>query len=304
MRERWKRMFPVVGLVALIVIAALYLGKNRRRPQPTLSFAVAEEDLRSYKEIEARFEARDFTGLAGRIESLFASLPAGSPVRCHLAMAYAKMGRREAEKAAGYLAKDGGKFKGEGEALRLGCLGDIDLYYLDRPEEAAGYYEQSLPLAPSVAYMSLASLFKVYSGHRRTFDRDKAEECLAKLSEFRDSPHFAVAMMIGLAMAGGERESALRGLDWLESQLPAEDLPTERVYCAPIWGWLGDAEKAVEYLKPGLMEQASGYSPEGFRIYCDWNRQNPAYDSIRDDAGFVAMWEQLYAFEPRPAGKE
>jgi hypothetical protein len=299
MAERWKRMLPILGLIAFIAIAVFLMGRNSRRQQPTLSFAVTQEELNSYREIEARFPARDFAGLTERIESLFASLPAGNPVRCHLAMAYAKMGRHQAEKAAEYLEKDEESFKDEGEALRIGCLGDINLYYLDRPEAAAECYEQVLPLAPTVAYMTLASLFKVYSGHSRTFDREKMRVYLEKLAAFPDSPHFAVATMINLAVSG-KRDEAIRKLEWLEAQLPPESLAVENVYSAPVWGWLGEAEKAVEYLEPGLKVQASGYSAEGFRVYCDWNRQSPAYDSIRGNAAFTAMWKRLYAFEPEP----
>lgn len=290
------------GVGALILLALISLFTlNARRPQPSVSINVPQEELDSYREIAARFDTGEFEGLGKEIEERIAKLPPNSPVRPHFVMAMARLGPDEAEKAAALLAGWEGVFAGDNEGFRLGSLGDIHLYYLDKPEEAVACYERCLPLVPAVAYNPLSSLFSAYSGHRRTFDRGKAAACLEKLGEFPDSPYFVTATMIHLAMSG-EREKAEQKLKWHESALSRDELPVSRVYCAPVWGWLGDAEKAVAYLEPGLKEQATGYAPEGFRLYCDWIRRSPAYDSIREHEAFGAMWERLYAFVPeRPA---
>lgn len=291
-----------VGALVLLALIGIFT-MNARRPQPTVTINVTQEEIDSYREVAARFDTGEFEGLGEEIEKRIAKLPSDSPVRPHFVMAMAKLGQDDAEKAAAFLAGWEDVFAGDSEAFRLGSLGDIHLYYLDKPEDAVAYYERCLPLVPSVAYNPLSSLFSAYSGHRRTFDRGKAAACLEKLGEFPDSPHFATATMIHLAMSG-DREKAERKLQWLESALSRDEIPVSRVYCAPVWGWLGDAEKAVAYLEPGLREQAIGYAPEGFRLYCDWIRQSPAYDAIREHEAFGAMWDRLYAFVPERHAKQ
>lgn len=253
-----------------------------------------------YGIVMMNFYNRNTDNLEAVIGELLAKTEPNDPVRLQFAMAQAKLGKPEAERALALLREWKNDYSGSEEGMRIADMGELNLYYLDNPEEAARHFEAALAAAPEFEPHLLSSLFNVYSGHKKTFDADKALSYLERQAEFSNDIRVFINHGIYSGMIG-EMEKTREAATFLDEMIPAENAAA-RTYVAPIWGWLGDAAQVTAHLEAGLKEQAILYAPKGFRLYCDWLRQSPAYDSIREDKGFTEMWERLYAFEPEARG--
>lgn len=221
--------------------------------------------------------------------------------RIKIMMALAKLGKPEAENALATLEEWEGNYpKKVDDQYRRSCIADLNLYYLDQPEKAAELYKQLIAEKDVRTPLLLSALFTIYSGHRRMRDPEMMERYLDEMEKV-DSPQFFQCLLVFMA-AKGEKDKARKGVTDLEASMPPEYEVVAKVYTAPIWGYLGDLEKVIGNLEPGLKEQSISYAPGGFRLYCDWVRQSPAYNSIREDQRFSDMWDRLYAFEPESRG--
>lgn len=248
----------------------------------------------------AAFGNRNFDHFEGSVDHLLTMMQPGDVNRIKLMMALAKIGEPQAQKALTNLESWVGAYSDMDEEFRISTMADIQLYYLDQPKAAAANYEKLIAGNDVRTPALLSSLFTAYSGNKKTLDWKKAEKSLQEMKRLK-SPSFLLNYIIFQA-ARGDKDEARDGLRYYESNTPPEMLSIARVYLAPVQGWLGETDEVVEYLEAGLKEQAIRYAPGGFRLYCDWIRQSPAYDSMRDDPRFVEMWDRLYAFEPDGRG--
>lgn len=248
----------------------------------------------------AAFGNRNFDHFEGSVDYLLTMMPPNDVNRIKLMMALAKIGEPQAQKALTNLKSWDDVYSGMDEEFRISTMADIELYYLDQPEAAAENYEKLIAGNDVRTPALLSSLFTVYSAHKKTLDWKKAEKNLQEMKRLK-SPSYLLNYLIFQAVRG-DKDEARDGLRYYESNTPPEMLPVARVYFAPVLGWLGETDGVVEYLEAGLKEQAIRYAPGGFRLYCDWIRQSPAYDSMRNDSRFIEMWERLYDFEPEGRG--
>lgn len=254
-----------------------------------------------YGILMASFGNRNLDNMESSIDGFVASTKPGDLNRIKAMMALAKLGKPQAEKALATLESWEGDYRiKEDEEFRKSCMADLYLYYLDEPEKAAELYQELIDGGDVRSPFLLSGLFQVYSGHARMFDLKKMEHQVEAMKK-ASSPHFVLSLLT-LYAAGNEQDKAKEGIVQYEAAIPPEYQAAAKVYTAPIWGFLGDVDKVVGNLEPGLQEQAINYAPGGFRLYCDWIRQSPAYNSIRDDERFIEMWERLYAFEPEARG--
>lgn len=249
------------------------------------------------------FDSRNFDTFSGFVESAFAFMRPDDPNRIALVMALAKLGKPEAEKALAYLDSWTDSFSGDLKYLCIGSMGDIYLFYLDQPEKAIPCFEKVMAESPRFSYFMAVSLFSVYSGHKRMFNIDKMEYYLS--AQRKNPGDFRADLNTILMMAAkGDKKEALREVELLEEEFPANSKPVMKVYTAPIWGWIGDVEKVLEGLEPGLKLQARMYARGGFDLYCDWIQQSPAFNSVREDRRFIDMWDRLSKYEPEAQGSE
>lgn len=286
--------------IALACLMALTLAFPAFSGEQSINLQGNSAISLGYGIIMASFSNRNTDNLEASITELLAKAEANDPTRLQLAMAQAKLGKPEAERALTLLREWNTDYSGPEEGMRLNDMGELNLYYLDSPEEAAEYFEEALSVAPEFGPHIFSSLFAVYSGHKKTFDADKALSYLEKQADSANDIRVFINHGIFSGMVG-ETERAREAAQFLDDVIPSEQA-VGRVYVAPVWGWLGDAEQVTAHLEPGLKEQAIMYAPNGFRLYCDWLRQSPAYDAICEDKRFIEMWDRLYAFEPEGRG--
>lgn len=290
----------VIVLFAVLLAAAAFRPVAAGEERMNLS-EISPGGL-MYGIIMTGFYNRHFENMEKMIADAVTRTPKGDPVRIQLVMALAKLGRPQAGEALSYLDSWKDDYPGLLDGMRLASKGELHLYYLDQPEEAAESFEAARIVfadQPHVETFILSSLFAVYSSHPRTFDREKAGAYLEQMSE-DDEFYYPIAASVDMAMRG-EKDDARAAADAMLAEVTPETAGL-KVYLAPILGWLGDVEGTVACLEEGLKTHAPLYAPAGFRAYCDFLRASPAYDSMREDERFVQLWERLHAYEPEPAG--
>ena len=294
------RILFILALFAVLLPVAS--GGEEKPAAPSINLSGNSTGDLMYGIIMANFYNRSLENTGAAILDLVEnhSRP-GEPLRLRLAMTLAKLGGPEAEKALELLESWEGDFDAsEDEAMRLGNMGDLNLYYLGRPAAAVDLYKRAMETFPPFEQHILSSLFSAYANSAELFDIAKMKEYLNRQGEYRSEVQYFINKTVAFA-ADGYSEEARGNALYLENNLDDEG-GVMLVYAAPAWGWLGDVDKVVEYLEPGLQNLAIIYAPAGFRLYCDWLRQSPAYNGIREDEKFKAMWERLYAFEPEARG--
>lgn len=301
------------AIAALCVVFALGLAKSapagenadakadEKAAGPAINLQGSSPAELMYGVIMANFANRSLDGMAKSIEATIETAEKGDPVRLRLAMALAKLGKPEAEKALDYLVAWHGDFKPEDEAIRICNVADLYLYYLDEPEQAVKFYRAAVERIPELRPHLYSSLFSVYANHKKMFSIPEMKKYLNLQGELDSSFRYYINRATALA-ADGYTFEARKYAEYIEERTKEDEDAIGRTYAAPIWGWLGEVAKTVEFLEAGLKEQALFYSPAGFRLYCDWLRQSPAYDPVREDKEFQAMWERIYAFEPTGRG--
>ena len=254
-----------------------------------------------YGIIMANFANRSLDGMEQSILAIIEESDAKDPVRLRLVMALAKLGKPEAKKALDYLESWTDTFREPDEAMRICNMGDLCLYYLDDPQEAAKMYKAAVTRIPELRPHLYSSLFTLYANHRKMFSIPEMKRYLNLQGEFEVDFRYYINRATVLA-ADGYTVEAKKYAEFIDERTAEDGDAIGRTYAAPIWGWLGNTEKVVANLEPGLKEQALYYAPAGFRLYCDWLRQSPAYDAIRENREFKDMWERLYVFEPEGRG--
>ena len=288
-----KRMF------VLLVFACSLIAEAPGEENGVINLGGGSQADIIYGLVMTSFYNRSFDNTEGVIDAGLAKTEAGDPNRIRLAMALAKLGRPQAEKALDLIKGWDGEFTDMDEALRFASMGELNLYYLDNPGEAITCFETVIQRYPAFASPMFASLFNIYTGTREFLNEEKARNCLARPAGGKNDVRAFFNEAIFRAMTGNAE--AREATAYYTGQISAKQ-EALKTYIAPAWGWLGDADKVVACLEPGLKEQAIMYAPDGFRLYCNWIRQSPAYDSIREDEKFTAMWERLYEYEPEGRG--
>ncbi|MCC8189104.1 MAG: hypothetical protein LIP77_00525 [Planctomycetes bacterium] len=193
------------------------------------------------------------------------------------------------------------------EAERLTAIGDACLRFLDQPGQAVAAYEEALRYCEDNAFSGLQvvlvnALFSAYASHPDLFDSGRMQEYLLRHQMLAVTPRTKLLVIARGIYAGslGNDAEARAEARYLDQQAgDGWSGRYVRFLGAEIWGWLGDVEKVVSVIEPHMVsDEANGCSRQSFRAQCDFLRKSPAYDAIRDDERFIALWERLAAYEP------
>lgn len=239
------------------------------------------------------------------IETIVADSYSDDPSRIHLMAMQARLGRKPAEKALARLQSWENDTDKSVEWLRLYCMADICVQYLDQPEKAATYYVGASLAAQNSELgkpFVISGLFKFYANNPEMHNLEKMKVYLDATNDLFIPHAYHSNRIIYLAAAGFSDAALTAAEEYYLSLDPAQKMFAAEVM-GPVWGWVGEVERAVAAVELGLRSRSALFSPEGFRLYSDYVRRFRAFDTIRDDPRFIEMWERVSAIKDAPASQ-